>query len=417
MSHLRSAQRLVSSTKGLLHQRVNQELIFLSLVVTALGSCLLVGVSGFLVVQAAMSEAERQARSIEHDLVTSVTSYQPVEQVQRELQLKAASRDLQSVVLLGPGGRVIAANDNTMLGRSVFGLSWWKRLGRIPSDVLTCLRPSDVAAACHSVQPVNQFQGFIPAFGSQRLVHFAPTPLAIEGRPDLGNRGLLVLELDLSPVTQRWSRWIALVFVAGFAPLFLTETALVFFLRRRLLPELLGLAQVDCLSGVFNRRSFFEMAAQRIGEFKQNQCLCVVALIDIDCFKSINDTYGHPAGDEVITQLSALFRDVIPSGDLIGRLGGDEFGVLMLESAAEAAAVLESLRCQVAARSWRMNDGSLVHFTLSIGMADSRLAQACNIDELLAAADVGLYTAKGNGGNSLVPPNEAGTQGWTMQLA
>src|SRR5210317_10914 len=116
MSHLRSAQRLVSSTKGLLHQRVNQELIFLSLLVTALGSCLLVGVSGFLVVHAAMREAELQARSIEHDLVRSVTSYQPVEQVQRELQLKAASRGLHSAVLLGPGGRVIAANDNTMLG-------------------------------------------------------------------------------------------------------------------------------------------------------------------------------------------------------------------------------------------------------------------------------------------------------------
>ena len=417
MSHLRSVQRLVPSTKGLLHQRVNQELIFLSLLVTALGSCLLVGVSGFLVVHAAMREAELQARSIEHDLVRSVTSYQPVEQVQRELQLKAASRGLHSAVLLGPGGRVIAANDNTMLGSSVFGLSWWTRLGENSSDLLTCLRPADAAAACHSVQPVNQFFGFIPAFGGERLVHIAPTPLAIEGRPDLGTRGLLVLELDLSPVTQRWSRWIALVFLAGFAPLFLTETALVFFLRRRLLPELLGLAQVDSLSGVFNRRSFFEMAAQQIGQFNQNHCLCVVALIDIDRFKSINDTYGHPAGDEVICQLSTLFRDVIPSGDLIGRLGGDEFAVLMLESAEEAAAVLESLRRQVAARSWRLNDGSLVQFTLSIGMADSRLSRVCNIDELLAAADVGLYAAKGNGGNNLVPPNEAGTQGWTMQLA
>ena len=140
-------------------------------------------------------------------------------------------------------------------------------------------------------------------------------------------------------------------------------------------------------------------------------------MIDIDRFKSINDTYGHPAGDEVICQLSTLFRDVIPSGDLIGRLGGDEFAVLMLESAQEAAAVLESLRRQVAARSWRLNDGSLVQFTLSIGMADSRLARVCNIDELLAAADVGLYAAKRNGGDNLVLPNEEGTQGWTMQLA
>ncbi|APF39501.1 GGDEF domain-containing protein (plasmid) [Chelatococcus daeguensis] len=152
---------------------------------------------------------------------------------------------------------------------------------------------------------------------------------------------------------------------------------------------------LDPLTGILNRRGFEEGAAQRLAD-RHSHPLCLV-IADIDRFKNINDTLGHPAGDEVLRTFAALVRRAMRRGDLGGRFGGEEFVLLLSGCDAEgAAAFAERLRASVSeARFGSLPDGWQV--TASFGLAEARAGES--LGQLVARADAALYAAKRAGRN------------------
>ena len=402
--------------KGPLRQRVNSSLLALALLAGALGSTLLASVSGLLVLQATLQEAERHASALERDLSASVTSFQPIHEVQRQLQLAASSQELRSALLLERSGRVLAASDNALVGRNIRQLGWSDGLGDLPVHLQECYAPNS-RAFCRWDRSSNLLDGPLPWIGGDHMIRVAPTPLALEGLPAFGQQGLLVIETDLRPLVVQAARLTGLVFLAGLLPLFLTAAALVWVVRRQLLPELITLAQTDSLSGVLNRGAFLEAASQRLDTPGVGEQAMVVALIDIDHFKTINDSYGHAAGDEVIRRMADFLNAAVRRSDLVGRLGGDEFALLVCASPHNAYELLERLRQQVANHDWTLTDGSQPQLTLSIGMVQCGSEGRHQVGELLQAADAALYVAKDQGRNQVMDLQRQLPTGWTVQPA
>jgi diguanylate cyclase (GGDEF)-like protein len=155
------------------------------------------------------------------------------------------------------------------------------------------------------------------------------------------------------------------------------------------------LAMIDSLTGVLNRRAFLDHADGEWVRHRRHNHALSCAMIDVDGFKRINDTFGHAAGDAVLHHIGALLRATLRASDLPARLGGDEFVALMPETNIEGAFSLgERLMAQVQARPLSVLDQSLAA-TLSIGVAS---AEGCaSLEELMAKADQALYRAKKEG--------------------
>jgi diguanylate cyclase (GGDEF)-like protein/PAS domain S-box-containing protein len=156
------------------------------------------------------------------------------------------------------------------------------------------------------------------------------------------------------------------------------------------------LASTDELTGIANRRAFLGQLEREIAGAAEFGWPLAVAMFDVDHFKLVNDRYGHAVGDRVLQLIAARAAGVVRGGDLVGRLGGEEFGILMPGATLEEAAhVAERLR--EAMETVAELDESLPGVTISIGIA-AREEQR-NAAHLLAAADVALYAAKGEGRN------------------
>jgi diguanylate cyclase (GGDEF)-like protein len=398
-------------------QRVNRSLLTLALATTAVGATLIAAVGSALVMQVSLEEAKANAAAIERDLAGSITSFRPLHEVQRQLQLAATSRRLRSLLLLGPSGEVLAASDSALIGRRAHDLEGDAGLGDLPVHIRQCLAGSNGRDGCRDHKPTVFVDGPLPIIGGDHLIHFAPTPLALQGMGLSGKSGLLVIETDLQQLVETTAGTITRVFLMGLLPLFVSVGALVLMLRRNLLPELIAMAQIDSLSGVYNRRAFMEAASERLALARVSHRPCVVALIDIDHFKLINDRFGHAVGDQVIRGLSDYLREAVRGNDLVGRLGGDEFALVVSAPPERSLELLERLRLQVAERSWPAGHGSEVRFTLSIGMAASGSHGRVRLEELLQAADAALYVAKDAGRNRVMDLEVQLPSNWTMQSA
>ena len=401
---------------SLLHQRVNRSLLSLAALAGALGSTVLASVSGALVLNATVNEAQRHVRTLERDLTGVITSFQPLYEVQRQLQLAASSRELRSALLLSSSGRVLAASNNALVGRNVRDLGDDDGMGDLPRHLQDCVIERG-SGPCADPRGSSLFDGPLPWIGGDHLIRFVHTPMALEGLPAFGQQGLLVIEVDLQPLVQRAVRLTLLVFAAGLLPLFLTAGAMVLVVRRQLLPELLALAQTDGLSGVMNRRAFMEAAEQRLQLSAERQRPCVVALIDIDHFKTINDVYGHAAGDAVIRRMADFLNGAVRRTDLVGRLGGDEFALLVEVPRRQAYDLLERLRQRVASHDWMLSDDGEPHLSLSMGMVESGGEMGYALEELLQAADAALYVAKDQGRNRVMDLQREQPAGWVVHTA
>lgn len=161
--------------------------------------------------------------------------------------------------------------------------------------------------------------------------------------------------------------------------------------------ELEYLATHDALTGLYNRREFMrlaEMELARAARFPADVCMLMV---DLDFFKKINDQYGHPAGDAVLQQIAALLTAGVRSTDVVARMGGEEFIVLLPNTATEGAlAAAEKLRSAIREQQLKVL-GLLVPVTASIGVSTITKAQRGTVDDLYTAADQALYTAKHGG--------------------
>ncbi len=155
------------------------------------------------------------------------------------------------------------------------------------------------------------------------------------------------------------------------------------------------LAMVDSLTGVLNRRAFLDQADGEWVRHRRHNHALACAMVDVDGFKRINDTFGHAAGDAVLQHIGALVRATLRASDLSARLGGDEFVALMPETNMDGAlATAERLLGRVVSRPLTVLDQSFAA-TLSIGVAS---AEGCtSLEELLARADRALYRAKKEG--------------------
>ncbi|MRR08727.1 PAS domain S-box protein [bacterium] len=168
--------------------------------------------------------------------------------------------------------------------------------------------------------------------------------------------------------------------------------------RKAMEAELLRLATTDPLTNVANRRRFMEQLEMELARVRRFGKPATFLMLDIDHFKDVNDGYGHAVGDAVLKHFSALAQERLRRIDLFGRLGGEEFGVLLPGTEmAGAHEFAERLRHQVAETPC-MTDKGPVKYTVSIGIADFDPKDP-DPDQILARADVALYRAKEGGRN------------------
>lgn len=184
--------------------------------------------------------------------------------------------------------------------------------------------------------------------------------------------------------------------------------ACVMAAREQLLQRLHYLATHDPLSGLLNRHAFHEQAALALARLAAQGQATALLMLDLDHFKRINDEHGHAAGDTVLARFAGLAAGGLREVDLMGRVGGEEFAILLPGcGAAEALAVAERLRAAFAAAQIDLGEGRALQATVSIGVAAQQ--HSADLEPLLAAADRALYAAKTAGRNrvDLAPPEAA----------
>ena len=168
----------------------------------------------------------------------------------------------------------------------------------------------------------------------------------------------------------------------------------------RIVVDEIGLRQIastDALTGVMSRRAWIEAAEAELGRSGRYERPLSVMIVDVDHFKAINDTFGHNVGDMVLKQLAQVLTDGLRQFDQLGRLGGEEFAVLLPETDADAAiASAERMRSLVENRFFADLDGR--RCTISAGVAEAG-PEGDSLPPLLDRADKALYRAKANGRN------------------
>jgi diguanylate cyclase (GGDEF)-like protein len=165
--------------------------------------------------------------------------------------------------------------------------------------------------------------------------------------------------------------------------------------------ELRLLANTDSLTGAMSRRYFYEESNREIGRAQRHATELSCALIDIDHFKSINDKFGHEAGDLVLKRVVATCKSELRPSDYIGRLGGEEFAVMLPNASRDAALeAVERMRKAVAALSVETPAGK-IGVTVSIGLTTRAMIEN-SIEPALRRADVAVYKAKSGGRNRTV---------------
>jgi len=177
---------------------------------------------------------------------------------------------------------------------------------------------------------------------------------------------------------------------------FMVVTFIIFKLRIALEKQK-DLAGTDPLTSVANRRAFYDLANLELNKARRYHTPISFLYLDIDNFKNINDSFGHPVGDKLLQSVANTIRNNIRAIDLIVRFGGDEFGVLFAETTAESAAqVVDKLKNKlldlVQDNGWPV--------TFSIGVA-AYMNPPASIDEMIGAADAQLCIAKKNGKNQV----------------
>ena len=169
--------------------------------------------------------------------------------------------------------------------------------------------------------------------------------------------------------------------------------------RKRIELELGRLAQTDVLTNLANRRHFMMMAEQELSRTVRYGGELSVLMIDVDHFKNVNDTYGHHIGDLVLKRLGQVCHETLRDIDTVGRVGGEEFAVVLPQTGkVQALEAAQRLRQDIEIAEIKLEHGVPLHVSVSIG-ATTLVGKEANLDTLLAEADKALYEAKHKGRN------------------
>lgn len=185
--------------------------------------------------------------------------------------------------------------------------------------------------------------------------------------------------------------------------------------RKELEKELFKQATEDMLTGVSNRRQFFEFSAREIDRGYRHDEPLMLMMIDIDHFKSINDTYGHDMGDKVLQEMAAICKKTLRSSDIFGRIGGEEFGALLVNTdMMNGRHIAERLRESI--QSLRVcQDNVCIRFTVSIGAVAFK-PDSLSLKQRLKQADSALYEAKQAGRNLVEIFNDSSRQNTPFEI-
>lgn len=165
-------------------------------------------------------------------------------------------------------------------------------------------------------------------------------------------------------------------------------------------------AQTDVLTGINNRRAFFERADQLLSYCQRHQRPLCVLVMDIDHFKAINDTYGHHGGDMVLRQVGALLQSSFRAADLRGRIGGEEFAMVLADTPIQSGLdMAEQLRSDISELVIELPGGQLQRLTASLGVALAKL-NGEDLPTLLQRADEAMYRAKASGRNRVLAASD-----------
>ncbi|ODT49888.1 sensor domain-containing diguanylate cyclase [Devosia sp. 63-57] len=171
--------------------------------------------------------------------------------------------------------------------------------------------------------------------------------------------------------------------------------------RRRQFSELEKAARFDALTGALNRGAFMAEGEAMVTAQRRAHAPMAGLLLDVDHFKRINDLHGHAAGDLALTAMAAVIRKTIRGGDLFGRLGGEEFALLLPDADLDAAALVANRICrQIERLQTPIADGTILTMTVSIGVVAS-VETTVELSEVLSLADRAMYEAKRAGRNQV----------------
>lgn len=165
-----------------------------------------------------------------------------------------------------------------------------------------------------------------------------------------------------------------------------------------LIEEMYRSSKIDALTNLLNRRAFEERMDEEFSVNRRHGMVSCIAILDIDHFKSINDTRGHDAGDEVLRQVAGILQREVRTGDVVGRWGGEEFVVFVRQSDLKGAKVLlDRLRDIVGSTAVKVEEGDDITVTFSAGVVS--LKESKDWRKSLSKADEGLYQSKASGRN------------------
>ncbi len=250
----------------------------------------------------------------------------------------------------------------------------------------------DISFCTHAIQQSNPFiiRDALedPRFSRNPLVTDAPFIRSYAGVPLRTSDGYNVGSLCAIDTKPRLFPDAEIAILENFARIVVDEL------------ELRQIASSDHLTGALSRRAWTEKAKLEIDRAQRDGRPLSLAIFDIDKFKLINDTFGHPAGDLVIKAMAGLCMSTIRQSDVFGRLGGEEFGLIMPETgAADAKVLVDRIRMHFAREP--INLGQPVSSSVSIGVTERKPGEV-GLDTLVERADRALYAAKHEGRNRTV---------------
>ena len=161
--------------------------------------------------------------------------------------------------------------------------------------------------------------------------------------------------------------------------------------------SLMSESRTDALTKLPNRRALDDELAQRMIEWRRYRTVFSIVIIDIDYFKRFNDEHGHLVGDAVLAEVAQVLQSTFRNADMVGRLGGEEFAVIMPSTHSKKAFIGATRTCRALAENALVIDGKPYNVTASFGIAEIKQEEAA--EQILHRADIALYAAKQHGRN------------------